>query len=239
MTPSTLVLLHSPLTGAAAWGDLPARLDASGQPVLVVEVTTDTSPPYATRYVAAGAQQVNEALTISGPGPVVLVAHSGAGPLLPQIGFALRAARRQVVGYVFCDAGLPRPGGAASRLDLIDAESAELGATLRALLAAGELFPSWSDEDLVDEVPDAADRALLLASLRPRGLDFFTEPLPAPQDWPDAPCGVLRTSAGYDQPARLADGRGWPVVRRELGHFAALAHPEATAEGLAELLAAL
>jgi Alpha/beta hydrolase family len=238
VTPSTLVLLHSPLTGAAAWGDLPEQLASDGRPVVVVEVTTDTAPPYAVRYVAAAAQQAAAGALDPGQ-PLVLVGHSGAGPLLPQVGFALRAARRRIDGYVFCDAGLPRPGGAVSRLDLMETESAQTAPELRLALEAGGQFPAWTDADLRDEVPDAGDRAMLLASLRPRRLDFFVEPLPAPQDWPDAPCGVLQTSAAYDQPARLADGRRWPVVRRDLGHFAALTDPVATAQALRELLAAL
>jgi hypothetical protein len=235
VTPCALVLLHSPLTGGAAWGGLEQRLLGHGLRTLVVEVTTDTAAPYASRYVAAAAGQVRAGPLEPGE-PVVLVGHSGAGPLLPQVGFALRAARRPVGGYVFLDAGLPRTGGAASRLDLMQAESAELAAWLRADLAAGGRFPAWTDADLVTEIPDASDRALLLDSLHPRGLDFFDELLPAPQDWPDAPCGVLQTSAGYELAARLAHGRGWPAVRRDSGHFAALADPAGTAAALLELL---
>lgn len=241
MTPCALVLLHSPLTAGTAWGRLGGHLRSHGLTAVVADITTDTSPPYASRYVAAAAGQV-----ASGPlqplEPVVLVGHSGAGPLLPQVGFALRAARRPVAGYVFLDAGLPRPGGAVSRLDLMRAESAAAAALAEALqadLAAGARFPAWSEQDLAAQVMDPGDRALLAASLRPRGLDFFDEPLPAPQDWPDAPCGVLQTSDGYAFAARLARGRGWPVVRTHSGHFAALADPAGTAHALAELIGLL
>lgn len=48
---------------------------------------------------------------------------------------------------------------------------------------------------------------------RPR--EFFTEPLPMTADWPDAPCGYLRTGGGYARPAHLAGLRSWPV--REAG----------------------
>jgi hypothetical protein len=236
VTPGTLVLLHSPLTGAAAWGELPDVLRADGTSVVVVEVADDRQPPYATRYVGSAALQV--AACVARPDDaVVLVGHSGAGPLLAQVGFARRAARAAVGGYVFLDAGLPRPGRAATRLDLMAGEDPAFAAELRATLEAGERFPTWSDTELRDGVPDDGDRAVLLASLRPRGLDFFTEPLPVPVDWPDAPCGVLRTSAGYDYVARLAAGRHWPTESVELGHFAALAHPVETARTLQALLA--
>lgn len=233
--PHTLVLLHSPLTTAAAWGALPDRLRDLGVPVAVVDVSTDGGAPYATRYVGAAALQ----LAAAPADPVVLVGHSGAGPLLPQVGFALRAARRVVGGYVFLDAGLPRAGRTASRLDLMDAEDESFAADLRAALEAGGRFPTWTEADLAQDVPDAGQRAALVASLRPRGLDFFTEPLPAPVDWPDAPCGVLRTSDGYEQSARLGRGRGWPVVSRDLGHFAGLAAPIETAEALVRLVGLL
>jgi len=73
---------------------------------------------------------------------VVLVGHSGAGPLLAQVGFARRAARGVVGGYLFLDAGLPRPGRAASRLDLMTGEDPVLAAELRAALEAGARFPA-------------------------------------------------------------------------------------------------
>ena len=77
----------------------------------------------------------------------------------------------------------------------------------------------------------------MVGSLRPRGLDFFTEPLPVAADWPDAPCGYLRLSAGYAQPMRSARSRGWPVVEADPsgGHFAACVEPETVARLLEEL----
>jgi hypothetical protein len=238
--PRTVVLLHSPLTGAAAWGGLPDTLRTTGVRVVVVEVTDDGEPPYATRYVAAAATQIAAALAASdGPAdPLVLVGHSGAGPLLAQVGFARRAARAPVGGYVFLDAGLPRPARSASRLELMETEDAAFAADLRDTLEAGESFPAWTDTDLRGEIPDDGDRALLLASLRPRGLDFFTEPLPAPTDWPDAPCAYLQTSDAYATPARLARGRAWPTTTTTpiKSHFAAMTNPEQTATALQALL---
>jgi hypothetical protein len=106
MTPGTLVLLHSPLTTASAWGALPSAL--SGR-VVVPEVTDDDRPPYAGRYVARAALEITAAGVTP---PVVLVAHGDAGPLLPPIGAAQRAAHRLVGGYLFVDASLPGPARA-------------------------------------------------------------------------------------------------------------------------------
>ena len=222
MRPGCLVLCHSPLTTAAAWGGLPEALAAEGLPNLVIDVRRDDRPPYAAAYVADAAGQLAAAAP---PDPVVLVGHSGAGPLLPQLGFARRAARHPVSGYVLVDAMLPR-AGQPSRLDLLHAEDHEQAHGLAALLDAGGRYPDWDDVDL-------------MALARPRAKDFFTEPLPHPPDWPEAPVAFVQTSTVYAWHARVARGRGWPVVERDLGHFAGRTDPRAAAQLIATAVAAL
>ncbi len=231
---ATLVLLHSPLVGAAAWGDLPAALGANGYDVVVVDVDGDDQPPYAATYVALAAQQI----ALAGPrGPLGLLAHSGAGPLLPQIGFAQAAARRQVGAYVFLDATLPRAG--ANRLDLLHADNEDLAHRVHDQLERGELIPRWTNDDLAAGGLEAAARRIVLSAARPRGLAFFEEALPHPGDWPDAPCGYLRTSPAYDSAARLAGLRGFLVLSATGGHFAALVQPEVIADALTDLVTRL
>ena len=232
-----VVLAHSPLTGPAAWGRLPDVLRDRGLSVTVLSVTDDTEPPYASRYVARAALQVAEHAPA---GPVSLVGHSGAGYLLPQIGAARRAARRPVAGYVFLDAGVPH-GRGATRTTLLRAEDPAFAIELERLLAGGGAYPPWTDNDLRDQVPDDSVRAALVASLRPRQADFFTELLPFPGDWPDAPCGFLELSPSYAGPARVARSRGWPVVSADLpgGHFAACTDPDGVADALEDLLGQL
>ena len=232
-----LVLAHSPLTGAAAWGGLADQLRSRGHDVVVLDVGEDDTPPYAMKYVARAALHMTAA---AGGDPLVLVAHSGAGYLLPQLGAARRAARAPVAGYLFVDAGLPR-GGDPTRLALLKVEDAELAAELEARLRAGGAFPDWTSDDLRVLVPDDDRRAALVDSLRPRTLDFFTEPLPFPTDWPDAPCGFLQLSDAYAVPARLARARGWPVARVDTagGHFAACTDPDVVADALDGLLGRL
>jgi hypothetical protein len=236
MDPGTLVLLHSPLVGVESWGALPAALRRGGVAVLAARVDGDDRPPYAGRYVARAAARVLAAAR--GPAPLVLAGHSGAGPLLPAVGAALRAAGRPAGGYLFCDAGLPRTG--ANRLDLLAEEDPAMAAGFRAQLEAGGRFPTWTDADLAPVVPDAAARVALLASLRPRGLDFFTEPLPGgPPSWPDAPCGYLHLSGAYDIWLHRAEARGWPTARLPAGHFHALVDPDGLADAMLALLARL
>lgn len=237
--PVTFALVHSPLTGPAAWGGLPSVLRERDHPVVVVDVRDDDAPPYAVRFVARAALQLREE---AGDVRIVLVGHSGAGYLLPLLGAARRAARAAARGYLFVDAGLP-PGRPASRRDQLRLEDPAFADGLDALLAAGGRFPDWTDEDLRDLLPDDDSRAALVASLRRRGADFLDEPLPVAPDWPDAPCGYLRLSPPYDGAARVARMRGWPVLDgpddRPGGHFAMLVDPDAVADDLQTLLSRL
>jgi hypothetical protein len=232
MAEGTLILLHSPLTGLAVWGDLTGALQTRGAEVQSPEVLDDDDVPYSVRYVARASLQV------SGDGPFIAVGHGAAGALLGQFGHAQRAWRRSVCGYVFLDAGLPRPGG-VNRLEMLRTEDPKLSSELDESLHGRARFPNWTERDLHDEVPDAAARQALLAGARPRPREFFTEAIPCPADWPDAPCGYLQTSSTYDVPARVARERGWPVRSYDGGHFAALADPEKLADELVALVAQL
>ncbi|TDE27664.1 hypothetical protein [Actinomadura sp. 6K520] len=174
MTPGTLVLLHAPDAGAKSWGDLPEMLRSYGLDVVAPDVA-DTGP----RYIARASLIIAATDPVA---PLVLVAHGAAGPLLPGISLAQRAAHRPVGGYLFVDADLPRP-----------------------LHLHGEGSPH-------DE-------------------------LPMPPDWPEAPCGYLRThpgraaSAKHDEALREARLRGWPVTEHE--------PPAAVAQSLSELVTLL
>jgi Alpha/beta hydrolase family len=233
MDAGTLVLLHSPLVGVESWGRLPEALGRGGVAVVAVAVDGDERPPFAERYVDQAVEGVLAAP--DGTGPLVLVGHSGAGPLLAAVGERLRAAGRPCAGYLFCDAGLPQDG--ASRLELLAVEDPAMAEAFRAELEQGGRFPEWGDADLAPLVPDPGARAALLGSLRPRGLAFFTEPLPAAAGWPDAPCGYLRLSAAYDGWAAEAAARGWPTAGLDAGHFHPLVDPDGVAAALLGLLA--
>ncbi|MGZ4609849.1 MAG: hypothetical protein ACXV2H_06295 [Actinomycetes bacterium] len=234
----SIVLAHSPLTGPDAWGAMPDALRDRGAEVVVLDAD-DAAPPYAQSYVADAARQITAAAPTA---PLVLVGYSGAGYLLPQIGSTQRAARRALAGYVFLDAGIPHARG-ATRLGLMRSEDTDFAAELDALLDAGGVFPTWTDDDLRDLVPDDAVRGALVRSLRPRGRDFFVEPLPHPPDWPDAPVGFLKLSMAYDGPARSARSRGWTVLEAPRdqpgGHLATCADPTGVAALLLDLIGRL
>jgi len=222
------VLVHSPLTGPDVWQPVAEALRARGAAAFVAGLRDDgaAGEPFWAREARAAARTL-QALP-PGERPL-LVGHSGAGALLPLL---REAADRPAGGYLFVDAGLPFAG---SRLQAMAGESAEFAAQLRASLAAGERFPAWIDAQLAAIVPDAARRGALLAGLRPRGLDFFDEPLPVPRGWPDAPCGYLWFSPPYAASLAEARARGWPARELPAGHFHMLVDADAVAGALLAL----
>ncbi len=228
--PFAFVLVHSPLVGPATWPPVAEALAHRGSHVVVPDLRSGDQglddPPHWPRHARAVASAVEAAL---GKSPLVLVAHSGAGPLLPAVRQALG---NPVAAYLFVDAGLPRNG--LSRLDLF--EDSEAVRMFRAS-ARGGLLPPWTSEDLREAIPDEGVRDRFVAELRPLALSVYEEPLPVFEGWPDAPCGYLRFGANpaYDAPATEAEGAGWPVVRLPGEHFHMLVDPHGVADALVGL----
>jgi hypothetical protein len=162
--------------------------------------------------------------------PLVLVGHSGAGPLLPAI---KHLAEREVDLYVYVDAGIPVDG--AGRLDLLRSELPEVAGSLEQHLNAGGRYPEWGDQDLREALPDDEQRRQMLAEMQPRDLTFWTEPLPVFDGWPDAPCAYLQLSRGYAVPAERARTDGWLVHAVDAGHFHMLVDPIAVTDILFDL----
>ncbi|HEX5166409.1 MAG TPA: alpha/beta hydrolase [Thermomicrobiales bacterium] len=223
------VLIHSPLVGPATWEPVRIELRRRGVQAAVPALRDEVAGgvPYWQQAVASVMVSLRGAPAGQ---PLVLVGHSGAGALLPALGEALG---RPVAACVFVDAGIHRDG--LSRLEMMDAEDAPFARQLRAHLESGGRYPEWTDAQLQEAIPDDERRAAVLADIRPRGLDFFSEPIPVPAGWPDGPCRYLQLSSAYDVPARQARRLGWPVREIEGGHFLMLIDPETLAEAILAL----
>jgi hypothetical protein len=217
------VLIHSPLIGPFTWSLVANELRQRG--LIAILPALHDSPaikqPYWQQHAASIAQALAE---VPKSVRLILVAHSGAGPLLPAI---RQSIANPVHAYVFVDAGIPVNG--ASRLDLMRLEDAEWAVEFQKALENGERFPTWSFDDLQEIIPDESLRRQTVAELQPRGLDFFTEPIPVFDGWPDAPCIYIQFSESYDWDAAQARQFGWPTYKVEAGHFHMLVDAPAVA----------
>ncbi len=227
-----LILVHSPLVGPSTWTPVAEHLKQKDIPIIVPTLTDskNSTEPYWQQYAESVALALRE---VSADDPLIFVGHSGAGPLLPAIRQA--CSPYAVAGYIFADAGIPQDG--ASYLDMIRSEGGDWVEGFQQMLVAGGRFPDWIDDDLRDIVPDAQSRQQLLAELHPRALDFFQEPIPVFEGWPDARCAYLRFSTAYLSQALEAQRRGWPVQVLEAGHFHMLVEPVGVAQALLQLIA--
>src|SRR5262245_8795614 len=114
------VLVHSPLVGPLTWSRVAEELRGLGEGVVVPVLPEALEAPAWQAAAGAVAEAAPDA-------PLVLVAHSGAGPLLPAVRMAL--GRRVPAAYIFVDAGIPRPE--TTRLEMLRAEAPESGEALQ------------------------------------------------------------------------------------------------------------
>jgi hypothetical protein len=125
-------------------------------------------PPYYRKFAEAAAGSV------TGPdreAPVVLVGHSGAGPLLPAVAEVLDG---RVPAAVFVDALLPHPGRS-----WFDTAPGPLRKQLAGLVRAGRLPPwnAWFPSDaFVPLLPDEDLREPFVAELPRLPVAYFEEP---------------------------------------------------------------
>lgn len=225
-----LALVHSPLTGPSAWEPVAGPLRDRGFPVAVprLQEALDAGPPYHPAVAASVGRRIAEA----GAGrEVVLVAHSGAGALLPAVADAVPLVR----GAVFVDALLPHPGSTWF-------ESVPSATRERLLaLAEGDRLPEWSDwfppEAMAELLPEAERRRRFIAELPRAPLAYFREAAPDPGTWPPEHCFYLRLSEAYREAAAEAERRGRPVRVLDGDHLTIMTDPGPVAELLAEFIA--
>jgi pimeloyl-ACP methyl ester carboxylesterase len=166
---------------------------------------------------------------------VLLVGHSGAGPLLPAVAAALTV---EVAALVFVDSFLPPASGS------VHLAPPGLMDQLRALASDGVLPPwsSWFGDDAMRElVPDDRLRATLKEEMPRLPLSYFEASVPLPGGWRARPCAYLRFSdEPYAESAAQAGEQGWAVAEMPgAGHLAMASDPIAVTDALLDLERAL
>jgi len=216
------VLLHSPLVGPGCWSRLAPLLRARGHRTLVPDFTAIMRgpPPYYEAMVALARDAIR---SDAFDGPTLLVAHSGAGALVP----AIAKGSADLHGAIFLDALLPHPGQS-----WFDTASRELAARHRGRAHNGLVPPWhlwWPPEALAGMLPDERLRDSFASELRELPLAYFEERAPETVMPAHIRCTYIRLSDAYEAEASRAETLGWHVVRERWHHLAALADAERVA----------
>jgi hypothetical protein len=218
-----LVMLPSPLLGPAVWAPDATRLSGLGW-----EVTIASPPaaggPRSPRDVLDGlltALPVGRELT--------LVPHSNAGLYVPQL-----TTHRNVVGYVFVDAGLPHGYGT------VPVAPPPLLRFLRAKANRDGVLPPWTrwwDETEVTALFPNAEVRQRVEREQPRlPLSYFEQTLPATPGWDTRAGTYLGFGDTYASEQHAPARRGWPVRVLPGQHLHMLIDPDQVARAVHALL---
>jgi len=230
---ATFVFAHSPVASPSTWEGVAELAARDGHSVKLPALTEAIfhpvigGPPYLRHCAEAIAQAAR------GCAHVVLVAHSGAGLLLPSIAAALC---EPPAGAVTVDGLMPQPGKS-----WFDTAPAALSARIRALASDGQVaaWHEWWPPGAIRRLlaSDAAYAKFVAATPR-LPLAFFEEVAP-PIPMPAIPCGYLRLSPACDADADSAASLRWSVRRIEANHMAMITDPALVWTELANLVATL
>ena len=197
--PHNFLLVHSPLVGPSTWINLARSLKAKMLSCTIPDLTESTlaTDSYFSR-------QIRMVADCTPSSPVILVGHSGAGPLL--------AAASEVVpdlrGIIFVDAGLPHPG--QSWIQTADTGLVE---QLNQMSQGGWL-PSWCEwwgpDAMAELLPEPQFRKKFCDECPRLPFAMFNEVHPLVLGGLHVPAAYLRLSEGYEDAALRAEQLGCP-----------------------------
>jgi hypothetical protein len=161
---------------------------------------------------------------------LVLVPHSNAGLFVPFL-----FSRRQVVGQVFVDAGLPPPEGT------VPLAPEEFYGFLETLADDHEMLPPWTqwwgeDESLF---PDDEVRRRVGGEARRLPLAYFRGSMPVPQGWRSVPSAYIAFGETYAEDRERAATLGWPLETLTGAHLHLLFEPDEVADTINRMLTTL
>ncbi len=221
----TFSLIHSPFLGPSSWWSVGEALDRNGMRALTLDLS-DALEAGGRVYESLGEIAARQITARS-----ILVAHSGAGALVPTI---CRYASGRILGVIFVDALLPHQGRS-----WFDTAPAALAERIRrdARLGRAPPWPSWLPESvLADLLPDRDMRESLINSAPQVPLGFLGELAPecsAPTT--QYGCAYLQLSEAYRVEAEQSRASGWAVEQFNGHHLSALTDPAGVAQGIIDL----
>ncbi len=216
-----LVLIHSPLVGAASLLPTAAALERRGWRCRV------PTPPPSTAWRDWTARLADDRLgDLDRP---ILIAHSAAGLLLPSL-----AERSNAALLIFLDARVPPSHGKVAPVD------ADFLRFIDTLPTEDGYLPPWSHwwgaKRLERVISDAKMRAQFESDLPRLSRAWFDDVADVPE-WSARRCGYLQLSNTYAAEAADAASRGWPVVEVDGAHLDPATAPERTGDALLALIA--
>ena len=210
----TFILIYSPLVGPLFWKPTAAALTTIGCAAITPRITSPANR--AGSYVRLHVDQIADQLPDVSDPDVFLVAHSGAGALLP----ALRVDMALSPAMIFVDCDLPEQG--KSRFDQFPPEAL---AAFRAEASSGMLPVLWSESDLQSTLVRADIRRCFVEELRPTPLRVYEEPIPVGIGVEERDHGYVLLTGQYQDSFDIASARGWVTERHESSHFHPLNDP--------------
>jgi hypothetical protein len=159
----------------------------------------------------------------------VIVAHSGAGVLMPLLAEQLSP---EVVAFV--DAVVPGDGltyqASDPFIEFVDSLSHD-----------GPLLPPWhewwGDDVTARLIPDGDLRDQIAADTPRVPRSFYDDPVPLPSSWMTRHgCSFLQLSPAYDDDRARAEAYEWPTARMAGQHLDVAVKPFAVGESLMSLI---
>ncbi len=216
-------MIHSPLVGPMTLHRLGARLHELGFEVVVPDLRGALTGPRP-QWRAILDLAIAAASSVD-----VIVAHSGAGVLMPLLAEQLSP---EVVAFV--DAVVPGDGltyqASDPFIEFVDSLSHD-----------GPLLPPWhewwGDDVTARLIPDGDLRDQIAADTPRVPRSFYDDPVPLPSSWMTRHgCCFLQLSPAYDDDRARAEAYEWPTARMAGQHLDVAVKPFAVGESLMSLI---
>lgn len=210
---SDLLLIPSPLLGAAAWSPVASLLGAK-----VADLAGASTPDEVLAAVTASAAGLDD---------LVLVPHSNAGLYVPLLAERLGARATVYVDAALAGSGVDIPLGRAGLLD-----------TLAGLADEDGLLPPWTEwwDDIAGLFPDEDSRAAVEAGQPRLPLSYFTSRVAVPAGWAQRPNAYLAFGDTYADEIAFAVAHDWPLTALPGRHLHQLVAPDEVAAAIRDLV---